>query len=375
MWNENTILDRAREIARTYCDEDRIALTDVRAEVQEFCLNTRAIYGSETITTVANQRVYPLLRVFEIVRVKRGSTELPHSYRENSDSYQVRPSQIVLNYNPPANQTIVVEGFIVPANVSDIHLQPEIAWMDAIAYGVAARVLARYGDPQAVERSRVFRQTQSELVADLLRRLVQPYAPRVSADEWSIAYIVHKSREYLHPFGLASLATESECETIVREFFLSTRAYFSETTHLTIANETRYALGDVIYPTEVVYDGATIPMQYPAPYTQSWYAQHGQLVLNFEPAAGKSLVIRGYGVPSELSSVKLEPADVLMDAVASKVAAELLLRYRADKDSVARAQYLLTKFASAVSDVQSRMHYSRLERNPRGNPARRLSLQ
>lgn len=375
MWNENTILSRAREIARTYCDEERITLTDVRAEVQEFCLNTRAIYGSETITTVANQRVYNLSRVFEIVRVMRGATELPHSYREGTDTYQVRPSQIVLNYNPPANQTIVVEGYITPANVNDIHLQPEIAWMDAMAYGVAARVLARYGDAQAVERSRVFRQTQSELVSDLLRRLVQPYAPRFSADTWSTAYIVHKSREYLHPFGLASLVTESECQTVVREFFLSTRAYLAETTHQTIANETRYPLGDVIYPTEVVYDGARIPMQYPAPYTQSWYVQHGQLVLNFEPAAGKPLLIRGYGVPSQLSSVQLEPADVLMDAIAGKIAAELLIRYRADKESAVRAQYLLTKYANAVNEVQSRMHYTRLERNPRGNPSRRLSLQ
>lgn len=373
-WNENTILERAKEMARTYCDEDRISLTDVQATVQEFCYTVRAVYGSETITTVANKRVYNLARVIEVIRVRRGSTELRHGYEEKTDTYQLRPSQIVLNYNPPANQSITVEGYIVPANVSDITLQPATAWMDAIAHLVAARVLKRYGDAQAVLRAREFEQQGQNLVMELYAQLVQPYAPRPDASRWNTAYIVHRAREILRPYKLSALITDADAQSATNAFCVETRCYRTETQHTTIANQTEYDLERVVYPDEVIYDGQTLPMTAFAPHTQSWMLSNGRLRLNFEPAAGKTLIIRGAGYPQNLSELTFQPSDALMDAIAGKLAAQVLAVYNRSKDAMAAVQVLLAQYNDAVRRVQSQMNYSKLARTSKSHPAQKLSL-
>lgn len=374
-WNENTILDRAKEMARTYCDEERFTLTDVRAAVQEFCYTTRAVYGSENLTTIANQRVYNLAQVIEVIRVQRGTTELRHGYQENTDTYQVRPSQLVLNYNPPANQTLTVEGYIVPANVSDITLQPATAWMDAIAHLVAARVLRRYGDFQAIQRAREFEQQGQNLVMELYAQLVQPYAPRPDGSVWNVAYIVHRAREILRPYKLSPLITDTDAQNAANIFCAETRCYRAETQHTTIANQQYYPSERVIYPDEVIYDGQTLPMIPFVENAQAWCPDKGQIRLQFLPAAGKTLIIRGAGYPQNLSELTFQPSDALMDAIAGKIAAQMLMAYNRSKEALAAAQMLLAQYHDAVRRVQSQMNYGKLARTGGNRPARRLSLR
>lgn len=157
-WSEATILARAKEFVRTYADEERVGLDDVRAAFAQFAIETRAFKGSIQHTTVANQREYRLGRIHHVERVLYDGQRLPRRQVIGvwDMSYHVHTDRLVLNFEPDAGKALIIEGFETPADINSVDLQPEIYWMDVVAYLCAAQVLARYGDPQAVARAQVY---------------------------------------------------------------------------------------------------------------------------------------------------------------------------------------------------------------------------
>lgn len=155
-WNATTILNRAKEFVKTYADEDRVTIDDVRTAFEEFALESRAFRETETFNSVANQKVYTLSKVLYPTVVKYDGAEIPYGEMDGVQSYRMEPSRLILNFEPDAGKPIVVDGYSIPANINTVTLQPEQYLMDAVAYNAAAKVLTRYGDGQAVSRAQVY---------------------------------------------------------------------------------------------------------------------------------------------------------------------------------------------------------------------------
>lgn len=168
-WSEATILARAREFVKIYADDAGLSNTDVRSAFEQFCTDTLAIPVTDQFTTTANQREYALVQVIQVEQVKLGSQKLVQGRWPMPNSYRVDAGQIVLQFDPPAGVTLTVEGYGVPASISEVTLQPESNLQDAVAYLCAARYLSRYGDAQAVSRASVYH-TYYELAVQSLRR-------------------------------------------------------------------------------------------------------------------------------------------------------------------------------------------------------------
>ncbi|MCX7689107.1 MAG: hypothetical protein N2045_14190, partial [Fimbriimonadales bacterium] len=128
----------------------------------------------------------------------------------------------------------------------------------------------------------------------------------------------------------------------------------------------------VLYPTLVKYDGSEIP-QGEIPDTQSYRVEPSRLILNFEPAPGKPLVVEGYSVPSNINAVTLEPEQYWMDAVAYNAAAKVLTRY-GDAQAVSRAQVYLAYYRNALKELYKQQSQGVRQRGARPVRPRHISL-
>jgi len=166
-------LSRAQSFVRIYADETQLTLDDVRSAFQEFAHQTRAFIVSESFTTVANQKVYPLSRVLFPVRVRYGADELSSGRLPNTFSYRVENSRLILNFEPAPGVNLYVEGYGIPVVIDGLDLQPEGMLQDAVAYLAASRFLSRYGDPQAVSRATVYYGYYQSAVVELRKQRLQ----------------------------------------------------------------------------------------------------------------------------------------------------------------------------------------------------------
>ena len=352
-WSETYIRDRARELCRTYADEERVQLDDVRVAFQEFATQYRVFLLTETPTPAQTIR---LQRIYEVTQVLDGSAVIPHGY-SGETWRQSAPYEITFN-GTGIPSSLTVQGYGVPDNINAVELQPELLWQDALAHLVAANVLMRYGDAQAVERSRMYRALADQRLTQLYRQHAQPIT---AAQGWDSAYIVMRAREYVGDKRLAPLITDSDALHATQEFALETRAHRRVLTYTTVANQRRYPLQSLVADT-VLYDGAPIPLLGKDAYgMQGYYTERDELVLTFEPAPGKPLRIEGSGAPQAVSDMTLEPARHYMDAIAARLAADRLMVY-GDKSELPRAQYLMAQYQSAVQRARAQVYPRPLRR-------------
>jgi hypothetical protein len=372
-WSDTWIRDRTRELVRTYADEERATLADVLITVQRVCADYRLHFRAHTTTTTAGNRVYTIPHLVDAVRVLYDGQPIPQSYRDNTNTYYLRQNTLILNFSPPSGRTLVVEGYYTPSTVSEVGVEPEAVWMDAVAHLVASSVLARYGDQQAVSRATIYESTGRAMLADLVKHYLQPYAPITDPTRWSSDYIKTRAKDWLRVLRLSGMVSDSEVESAIRETLLKARAVPVSQTITTIGGQPVYPLERVAYVQRVVYDGEELFRVERGSPLRGWYVDGAYLVLSFEPDAGKRLVIEGYGVPQNLSDIRLQPAEYYMDGIAHYVCYKILST-QPDKDAMAMAAVHQQAYNEMVQTLHTISAQSQLHRSSRKSVPKRYSL-
>jgi len=171
---------------------------------------------------------------------------------------------------------------------------------------------------------------------------------------WNSTTILNRAREYASKYADANQELDEHYVRVAFEqFCLDTLAFPTEQTITTVANQREYT-HSVVRVQRVVYDNVPLPIL-DSDVASGTYAivYPSRIVLSFNPPAGKVIRVIGYGVPSNINSVVLEPEQQLMDAVAMLAASKYLILY-SDPQTQSRATALLANYQAVVQQFRER---------------------
>jgi len=354
MWNITTIRDRAREYASKYSDAyQELDEHYVRVAFEQFCLDTLAFPTEQTITTTANQREY----THSVVRVQRviyDNAPLPilDSSATSGNYAIVYPSRIVLSFNPPAGRQIRIVGYGIPSNINTVVLEPEQQLMDAVAMLAASKYLVLYSDPQTQSRAGTLLASYQAVVQQFRERYVDTV--RVESSGWSELGLLARAREYARQYTerVNELDTHYVRDAF-EQFALDTLAFPSEQSITTVANQREYT-HSVVRVKRVIYDNVPLPILDSGATSGNYVVVHpNRIVLSFNPPAGRVIRVIGYGIPSNINSVVLEPVGQLMACVAMLAASKYLM-LSSDPNTQSRATALLANYQAIVQQFRER---------------------
>jgi hypothetical protein len=172
---------------------------------------------------------------------------------------------------------------------------------------------------------------------------------------WNITTILNRAREYASKYADAEQElNEHYVRVAFEQFCLDTLAFPAEQTITTVANQREYT-HSVVRVKRVVYDNVPLPILNHTPTVSGNYVvvNPSRITLSFNPPAGKVIRIIGYGIPSNINSVVLEPEQQLMDAVAMLAASKYLILY-SDPQTQSRAGALLASYQAVVQQFIQR---------------------
>ena len=357
MWNQNTILNRARVYASKYTDA--VAELDnhyVRVAFEQFCLDTLAFPVEQNIVTVNNQREYThgVVRVYRVFYDNQQLPILPAEQTGITGNYVVvYPSRIVLSFMPSANKTIRVIGYGVPANIDTVVLEPEQQLMDSVAMLAAAKYLAVYADQQTQSRASVLVANYQTVIQQFRQRYDDTV--RVSANDsgWSELNILVRAREYARRYTerIDDLDVHY-VRSAFEQFCLDTSAFLGEHTINTIGNQREYT-HPLLRVSRVYLDNTELVLlPEPNPYYYSCAVYPNRIVLSRDPEPNQQLRIVGYTVPP-IDSVYLQPAERLMNGIAMLAAYNYLIRYAEPQQLQSISLYQL-EYRKIVDDFSIR---------------------
>jgi hypothetical protein len=110
----------------------------------------------------------------------------------------------------------------------------------------------------------------------------------------------------------------------------------------------------VVRVQRVIYDGIPLLILDGGGAGGNYVVVHpSKIVLSFNPPAGKVIRVIGYGIPSNINTVVLEPEQQLMDCVAMLAASKYLFLY-SDPQTQSRANTLLGNYSAVVQQFRER---------------------
>jgi len=354
MWNSTTILNRAREYASKYSDAyQELDNHYVQVAFEQFALDTLAFPTEQSITTVANQREY----THSVVRVQRVLYDgVPLPILDNSfatGNYAiVYPSRVVLSFTPPAGKVIRVIGYGIPSNINTVALEPEQQLMDAVAMLAASKYLFLYSDPQTQSRANTLLGNYQAVVQQFRERYVDTV--RVEDNGWSELGLLARAREYARQYTERVNELDNHyVRDAFEQFCLDTLAFPSEQSITTTANQREYT-HSVVRVKRVIYDGVPLPILDNGATAGNYVVVHpNRIVLSFNPPAGRQIQVIGYGIPSNINSVVLEPVGQLMACVAMLAASKYLMLSN-EPNTQSRATALLANYQAIVQQFRER---------------------
>ena len=181
---------------------------------------------------------------------------------------------------------------------------------------------------------------------------------------WNSTTILNRAREYASKYSDSYQELDDHYVRVAFEqFALDTLAFPTEQTITTLANQREYTHG-VVRVKRVIYDNVPLPILDNGATTGNYVVVYpSRIVLSFNPPSGRTIRIIGYGIPSNINSVVLEPEQQLMDAVAMLAASKYLVLY-SDPQTQSRATALLTSYQAVVQQfIQRYVDTVRVEDN------------
>ena len=171
---------------------------------------------------------------------------------------------------------------------------------------------------------------------------------------WNSTTILNRAREYASKYSDAYQELDDHYVRVAFEqFALDTLAFPTEQTITTLANQREYT-HSVVRVKRVIYDNVPLPILDNGATTGNYVVVYpSRIVLSFNPPAGRVIRIIGYGIPSNINSVVLEPEQQLMDAVAMLAASKYLVLY-SDPQTQSRATALLSSYQAVVQQFIQR---------------------
>jgi hypothetical protein len=171
---------------------------------------------------------------------------------------------------------------------------------------------------------------------------------------WNQTTIRDRAREYASKYSDSYQELDDHYVRVAFEqFSLDTLAFPSEQTITTVANQREYT-HSVVRVQRVIYDGAPLPILDSGTASGNYAVIYpSRIVLSFNPPAGKQIRIIGYGIPSDINTVVLEPEKQLMDAVSMLAASKYLVLY-GDPQTQSRVSVLLSSYQAIVQQFRER---------------------
>ena len=171
---------------------------------------------------------------------------------------------------------------------------------------------------------------------------------------WNTTTIRDRAREYASKYSDAYQELDNHyVQVAFEQFALDTLAFPTEQTITTVANQREYT-HSVVRVQRVIYDGVPLPILDNSSATGNYAIVYpSRIVLSFSPPAGKVIRVIGYGIPSNINTVVLEPEQQLMDAVAMLAASKYLVLY-SDPQTQSRAGTLLANYQAIVQQFRER---------------------
>ena len=145
--NATNILNRARAFVSYDTDENQLQSRDIDSALQQLCLDLGFVPHTDTISLVANQRVYTT-NVIVPERVVLNGSDLQQVYDDDTPGFKHEFPRIYLNPTPMATGSLVVAGWGIPANASNMVVPAnlELLLEDATAALAAGKFLLRFRD-------------------------------------------------------------------------------------------------------------------------------------------------------------------------------------------------------------------------------------
>jgi hypothetical protein len=171
---------------------------------------------------------------------------------------------------------------------------------------------------------------------------------------WNSTAIRDRAREYASKYSDSYQELDDHYVRVAFEqFCLDTLAFPAEQIISTVANQREYT-HSVVRVQRIFYDGVPLPILGSGDTGGNYAVIHpSRIVLSFDPPAGKPIKIVGYGIPSNINTVVLEPEQQLMDAVAMLAASKYLVLY-SDPQTQSRAGTLLANYQAVVQQFRER---------------------
>jgi hypothetical protein len=171
---------------------------------------------------------------------------------------------------------------------------------------------------------------------------------------WNITTILNRAREYASKYSDSYQELDEHYVRVAFEqFCLDTLAFPVEQSITTTANQREYT-HSVVRVQRVLYDGIPLLVVDGGGVGGNYVVVHpSKIVLSFNPPAGNVIRVIGYGIPSNINTVVLEPEQQLMDAVAMLAASKYLFLY-SDPQTQSRANTLLANYNAVVQQFRER---------------------
>jgi len=145
--NATNILNRARAFVSYDTDENQLQSRDIDSALQQLCLDLGFVPHTDTISLVANQRVYTT-NVIVPERVVLNGEEIKQVYDDETPGYKHEFPRIYLNPTPLTTGTLVVAGWGIPSGAGNMAVPAnlELLLEDATAALAAGKFLLRFRD-------------------------------------------------------------------------------------------------------------------------------------------------------------------------------------------------------------------------------------
>jgi hypothetical protein len=171
---------------------------------------------------------------------------------------------------------------------------------------------------------------------------------------WNITTILNRAREYASKYSDSYQELDEHYVRVAFEqFCLDTLAFPVEQSITTVANQREYT-HSVVRVQRVLYYGVPLLVVDGGGIDGNYVVVHpSKIVLSFNPPAGGVIRVIGYGIPSNINTVVLEPEQQLMDAVAMLAASKYLFLY-SDPQTQSRANTLLANYNAVVQQFRER---------------------
>jgi len=247
---------------------------------------------------------------------------------------------------------IRVIGYGIPSNINTVVLEPEQQLMDAVAMLAASKYLVLYSDPQTQSRAGTLLANYQAVVQQFRERYVDTV--RVEDNGWSELGLLARAREYARQYTERVNDLDNHyVRDAFEQFCLDTLAFPSEQSITTTANQREYT-HSVVRVKRVIYDNVPLPILDDGATAGNYVVVHpNRIVLSFNPPANKVIRVIGYGIPTNINSVVLEPAGQLMACVAMLAASKYLMLSN-DPQTQSRATALLANYQAIVQQFRER---------------------